>query len=176
MHILVSNQHVRTAIVIQGSATVYELKEKVARQTSTAKKQTDWPADEQVLLLNGEVLCDEMTLVECGLQDRDRIQLERLAPPQQQQQQQQEQSGVGSSALLAALNSLEQVAKLLDGHDVQLHNGEPVHQEYFTRLLESLDGITLDGLSEEERTLVRKQRKELVLRAEACSDRARLVR
>lgn len=175
MHILVSNQHVRTAIVIQGSATVYELKEKVARQTSTAKKQTDWPADEQVLLLNGEVLCDEMTLVECGLQDRDRIQLELLAPSQQQQQQ-QEQSGVGSSALLAALNSLEQVAKLLDGHDVQLHNGEPVHQEYFTRLLESLDSITLDGLSEEERTLVRKQRKELVLRAEACSDRARLVR
>ena len=173
MHVLVTNQHVRTAIVIAGSATVFELKEKVARQTSTAKKQTDWPATDQVLFLNGEVLCNEMTLVECGLRDRDRIELQRLVPPQQQQQH---QSGVGSSALEAALTSLEQVAKLLDAHDVQLLNREPVHQEYFTRLLESLDGITLDGLSEEERTLVRKQRKELVLRAEACSDRARLIR
>lgn len=171
MHILVSNQHVRTAVVIAGSATVAELKDKVAKQTAAPKTPTQWPAELQILTLNGEVLCDEMTLAEQGVRDRDRIELSKQLPPQQQQQF----AGHGSSSLDAALTSLEEVAKTLDGYDVQIANRTFVHQELFTRLLETLDGVSLDGLSEEERALVRKHRKDLVRRTEDCSDRARLV-
>jgi hypothetical protein len=175
MHILVSSQHVRTAVVIAASATVLELKEKVAKQTAAPGKRPEYPADQQVLVLNGEVLCDEMTLAEHGVRDRDRIQLAK----QQQDPPPQAFGGsggnVGSSSLEAALTSLEKVAKDLDGYEVSIANRQSVHQELFTRLLESLDGIELEGLSEEERSLVRKQRKDLVRRTEDCSERARLV-
>ena len=164
----------RTAVVIAASATVLELKEKVAKQTAAPGRPPEYPADQQVLLLNGEVLCDEMTLAEHGVRDRDRIQLAK----QQQEPPPQANGGganVGSASLEAALTSLEKVAKDLDGYDVSVANRVSVHQELFTRLLESLDGIELTGLSEEERALVRKQRKDLVRRTEDCSERARLV-
>jgi hypothetical protein len=56
----------------------------------------------------------------------------------------------------------------LDTYEEQVAR-EGVHQELFTRLLERLDGLVLDGLSDEERALVRAQRKELVRRTQLVS-------
>ena len=171
MQLLVSNQEVRTAVIIAASATVFELKEKVAKQTTAKGKPTAYPAEQQVLLLNNEELADELSLAAQGVRDRDRIMLKlRLPEPQAGSAA---PDGAASSELEHALTSLETVARALDGHEVQLQARQPVHQELFTRLLESLDGINLDGLSEEERALVRKQRKELVKRTEQVSEYAR---
>ena len=76
MHILVHNPSLRCAVVIQGTATVLNLKEKVSAQTRKGSK-VEWPVEEQELRYNGEVLCDEMTLSEHSISDRDRIELRR---------------------------------------------------------------------------------------------------
>ena len=187
VQLLVSNEQIRTAVIIAASATGYELKEKVAKQTAGPKNPSPYTADRQQLLLQGEELADELTLAEQGVRDRDRIEL-RLRTPENADPQQVSGYGhsssssaahssgnFGSSSLERALTSLEQVAKALDGHDVQIANRDHVHQEYFTRHLEALDSIDLGGLNDEERALVRKQRKELVKRCEASSERAKLT-
>ena len=46
---------------------------------------------------------------------------------------------------------------------------EKVHQEHFTRVLEQLDALDLDGLGDDERAAVRRERKALVLRCERLS-------
>ena len=51
----------------------------------------------------------------------------------------------------------------------RMRQKEPVHQELFTRLLEQLDGITTEDLSDEERAFIRTQRKELIRRTESSS-------
>ena len=60
----------------------------------------------------------------------------------------------------------------LDSYEEQIRRREAVHQELFTRLLEGLDGLNLDGLSDDERAFVRGQRKQLVQRTQAISEQA----
>lgn len=144
---------------------MYELKEKVAKQTVKPGGSTDWPAETQELSLNGEVLADEMTLVECNVKDRDRLLLARAQPDAGP-------GGLPSEALESALHAISECAAQLDTFEAQMASRQAVHQELFTRLLERLDGLTLDGLSDEERTLVRAQRKELVQRTQIVSAQA----
>ena len=63
MHLLVANASVRCAVVIQGSATILDLKEKVAAQTRKGNK-IEWPVEQQELRKDGQVLADEITLGE----------------------------------------------------------------------------------------------------------------
>ena len=46
---------------------------------------------------------------------------------------------------------------------------EKLHHEHFTRVLEQLDALDLDGLGDDERAAVRRERKALVLRCEWLS-------
>ena len=119
--------------------------------------------------MHGEPLCDEMTLAECCIRDRDKIELARrpadgdgAAPG-------------GSAHLEPVLATIEACAKQLDEYEEQVRRAQPIHQELFTRLLERLDGLNLDGLSEDERAFVRGQRKGLVQRTEAVSAHAAAV-
>ena len=77
MHLLAYNDTVRVAVVVAGTATVYDLKEKIAKQTTKPSGKTEWPADAISLSLNGEMLADEMSLVECCVKDRDRLLISR---------------------------------------------------------------------------------------------------
>ena len=52
----------------------------------------------------------------------------------------------------------------------------PISVCSFTRALESLDGLSLDGLTEEERTVARSVRKEQVRRTEGLAARADKIR
>ena len=76
MHVLVYSEvpPQRCAVVIAATATVYELKEKVAKQTNGT-----WPVERQQLSVHGELLADEMTLAEQSVVDRDRILMEDAA-------------------------------------------------------------------------------------------------
>jgi len=157
MHILVASSKQRVAVVIAGSATVWELKEKV-------EKQADIKAGDQELRLHGEVLADEMTLSEQGVQDRDRIELVVVkagaaeAPPS---------AGVGT--LVAKLQASE---RKLDELAAKVAASESVHQEFFTRILEEIDNLDLDGLTSAQRDEVRPMRKALVKRCDEESARA----
>ena len=70
MHLLVYNETTRCAVVLPGTATVLELKERVDKQT-----QGKWPVAAQDLRVRGESLADEITLAEHGIMDRERIEL-----------------------------------------------------------------------------------------------------
>ena len=67
---------------------------------------------------------------------------------------------------------VDECAKQLDDYEAQASQGQGVHQELFTRLLERLAGLSLDELGEEERTFVRDQRKSLVTRCGEVSAQA----
>ena len=213
MHILVHNATTRCAVVIQGTATVRNLKEKVAAQTRKGST-IEWPVDEQELRRNNEVLCDEMTLVEHNVVDRDRIELRRLggsseadealaaqrraaadreaqilkfsavAEKNRKEAEKQGKGGHvlgggggggaaasdgGAGAKEAVVRQLLSAAELLAKHEQKVIARQPVHEEYFTQLLERLDGITLDGLSDADRDDMRAKRKELVRRVEQVS-------
>jgi hypothetical protein len=87
---------------------VYELKEKVAKQTAKPGGSTDWPVEVQEVSLDGEVLADEMSLVECGVKDRDRLLLARARPD----------AGTGappSEALELALHAINECAAQVCG-------------------------------------------------------------
>ena len=164
MHILVHAANLRIAVVIPASATVYELKEKVAKQAARPNGGGSlWPADIQELLLDGEPLPDEMTLAECCVRDRDRIELRK------REEQPSGGAASASAALEPLLGQVDACAQLLAGYESQLARREPVHQELFTRLLERLDSLSLDGLTDEERAFARTQRKELVRRTQEVS-------
>ena len=122
MHLLVFNDKVRVAIVVAGSATVYELKEKVAKQTAGA-----WPVGAQELRLHGELLADEMTLSEQGVADRDRIELASPAAPGASESM--STAAGGTSQLQRLLVDLDEVAAKLDDYEEQIRRGESVHQE-----------------------------------------------
>ena len=69
------------------------------------------------------------------------------------------------------IEAVDSAATTLDGLELETNRGMPVHQEIFTRLLERLDGITADDLSDEERAFVRGQRKSLVQRTHQLAAR-----
>ena len=163
MHLLVYNESLRVAIVVPATATVLDVKEKVAKQTAKPNGTTDWPVDVQELLLRGDALADEMTLTECLVRDRDRIELARRAP------EVPENARAASAALEPVLESISALAAQLEALERRVASAEAVHQEHFTQLLERLDGLSLDGLSDEERTFVRGQRKDLVRRTQDVS-------
>ena len=72
MQILVFNgsDGTRCSILVAGTATVYEVKEKVAAQT-----KGQWPVEAQDLRFKGDSLADEISVVAQGVCDRDRIEL-----------------------------------------------------------------------------------------------------
>ena len=165
MHVLVYNSKTRCAIVIEGTATVGDMKVKVAKQTNGS-----WPVERQLLVLRGEALADEMTLAEQGIVDRDRIELQDANVAKAV-------AGVpdtsapaaGGSQLDRVLATIDEAATSLDKLALQVDSYEYVHQEYFTRLLETLDNLPLESLSDEERGVVRPRRKALVGRVEQVS-------
>lgn len=170
MHVLVYNENMRVTLTVPGTLTVYDLKEKVSEKTcQPGKSQSEWPADDCELIFNGAPLPDEMSLAECCIKDRDRIELARRAP--------EPSAGggghtAGTTALEPLLTVIDACAKQLDDYVAQIGQRQFVHQELFTRLLERLDGLSLDGLSDEERSFVRGQRKSLVKRCEEVSSNA----
>lgn len=146
MHILVFNSTMRCAVVLPASATVLELKEKVAKQTAgPGPKHQQWPVEEQLLLLRGEPLADEMTLGEQGIVDRDRIELQRIKDtPLDNVAARSDESYPGAALTVAGQFLIDAEEQLLE-LEAQVNAGQSVHQEHFTRLLERLDGVVLDG-------------------------------
>ena len=172
MHILVYSESPpqRVAVVIAGTATVADLKAKVAKQTNGA-----WPRERQQLQAHGAVLADEMTLAEQHVFDRDRVLMvdaAAAAAAEAAANAAADAAGGGSGhsrELDAVLAAIDKAATQLAGYEKQVSGSDYVHQEYFTRLFESLDNLPLEGLSDEERAFVRPQRKALVRRVEEVS-------
>ena len=117
MKLLVLHEGRRHQILIPGTASVAELKEKI--QVAT---QVD--AEQQRLVFEHSDLCDEMTLAEQGVQDRDRVDMVALS----------------SKELKHTLASIAEIAAEVEGLV-----GSAVHEELFTRLLEKLDAVSLQG-------------------------------
>ena len=129
MHLLVASPSQRVAVVIQASATVWELKEKV-------EKQAGIKASEQELRFLGEALADEMTLAEQGIQDREKIELVLIKA---------HVDALGGGALVSAQFAvLQAIASKLDHLETKVAS-ERVHPEVVTRVLEELDNVQLDG-------------------------------
>lgn len=79
----------------------------------------------------------ELTLAELGIQDRDKLELRAHTDLTK---------AVGESAAVeTAVLALTGIGADLDSLELQLAAGEALHQELFTRMLEALDGIVLDG-------------------------------
>ena len=57
----------------------------------------------------------------------------------------------------------------------QVDRSEYVHQEYFTRLLEGLDTLALETLTEQQRADIRPRRKAVVRQVEEVSASASLL-
>jgi hypothetical protein len=169
MHILVTNCATRCAVVIQGSATIYELKEKVAKQTNGT-----WPVEKQDLYLRGDPLADEMTLSEQGIADRDRIEL-RSVSSDAAAAAPSGGSGTATTAFDNVIAQIDHAAQELDVLRQQVERSEYVHQEYFTRLLEALDTLALETLTEQQRADVRPRRKAVVRQVEEVSASAGLL-
>ena len=75
--------------------------------------------------------------------------------------------------LAAVMDQLHGISSELDQMDDDVRRRKKAtHQELFTRVLEKLDGLELDGLSDEQRAEVRPVRKQLVRRCEALSAQA----
>ena len=171
MHILVTNGAVRVAVVIQGSATVYELKEKVAKQTNGT-----WPVEKQDLYLRGDPLADEMTLSEQGIADRDRIELRSVSSSTASAPAGSNDSSAASAAAFeSVLAQIDRAAQELELLRQQVDRSESVHQEYFTRLLEGLDTLALETLTEQQRADIRPRRKAVVRQVEEVSASASLL-
>lgn len=193
-------------INIQGSATVSDLKDKLAQLTGV-------PPDKQDVQMMGDSLCDEASLAEQGVQNMDRLILvtagsstaaASATPPYLQPEPtrgtrrspvpsggQPRQPGVvsgkkarsppgmppstsppikrpppgagasgppsaaaeagggsASAPLGAVLKTLDGVSAELDAMHGKVRAREPVHQELFTRLLEKMDCLELDSLSD----------------------------
>jgi len=172
----------RHEITCAPTLSVGELKEKLSRLSGVA-------VDEQDLRLMGDSLCDEATLAEQGVQDRERIELvvlgggadadasagsaaapielEPAAPPPSAPSP--SGGGAAASAFSGRIGAeLRAVRSGLDALEKRVRS-EKVHQEHFTRVLEQLDALDLDGLGDDERAAVRRERKALVLRCERLS-------
>lgn len=250
MKVIVMHGSRRYEVSIPGSATVSELKDKLKLLSGVA-------AERQDLQMMGDSLCDEASLSEQGVQDRDRLQLvatggeplseppppaqpsarrdavpeaepprrAREPPPPARDEEAREldelhqmlgkakpasssRSGGASSSkarspvaarpgasgsngaaaappaaapgggagdggpLGSALRSLDAIGGQLDELEGQVRARQPPHQELFTRVLEKLDGLDLDSLTDEQRGEVRPVRKGLVRRCEAISAEA----
>ena len=77
----------------------------------------------------------ERSLAELGIQDRERLELRARTSRAQS----------GSAEVERVVLSLSASSAQLDAYESTLGVGEPPHQELFTRVLEALDGIKLDG-------------------------------
>ena len=172
----------RHEITCAPTLSVGELKEKLSRLSGVA-------VDEQDLRLMGDSLCDEATLAEQGVQDRERIELvvlgggadadasagsaaapielEPAAPPPSAPSP--SGGGAAASAFSGRIGAeIRAVRSGLDALEKRVRS-EKVHQEHFTRVLEQLDALDLDGLGDDDRAAVRRERKVLVLRCERLS-------
>lgn len=126
MHVLVYNENLRCAVVIAPTATVSELKSKVASQTSSAQGTVIWPSESQVLTLRGTALSDDGTLHEQGVEDRDRVYLTRRSAADASGDSNR---GSSSSSLEIALATFDQCSTLLDAYVESISRGGTVHQE-----------------------------------------------
>ena len=77
----------------------------------------------------------ERSLAELGIQDRERLELRARTSRAQS----------GSAEVERVVLALSASSAQLDAYESTLGVGEPPHQELFTRVLEALDGIKLDG-------------------------------
>eukprot|EP00320_Phaeocystis_rex_P006915 CAMPEP_0119080450 /NCGR_PEP_ID=MMETSP1178-20130426/112023_1 /TAXON_ID=33656 /ORGANISM="unid sp, Strain CCMP2000" /LENGTH=234 /DNA_ID=CAMNT_0007063051 /DNA_START=26 /DNA_END=730 /DNA_ORIENTATION=+ len=208
MKIRVAHGARRHEVMIPGSTTVADLKDKLQQLTGV-------PAEAQDLQIMGDSLCDEASLEEQGVQNLDKLELvaagagspaaarvpsqgaRSSAAPSGSADLRPDSTGAaegdsasyrhaassrdaspkpggGSSSapLAAALRTLDGVVAELDTMDSQVRTRAPLHQELFTRLLERMDCLELDSLSDSERAEVRPVRKALVQRCEALSAQA----
>lgn len=178
MQLLVLNSGTRCSVVIPASASVFELKEKVAQQTRV-------PADQQDLRLGGESLCDALSLAEQHVQNRDRLELVIVGRGQPSRSaadgRAEAEAATGAAKEVAvqqqqqleeAFCQLDRLTTEADALEAQIGGAQKVHQELFTRVLEGLDCLALDGLTEAQRDVIRPVRKALVKRTEALSQRA----
>ena len=158
---------------------VGELKEKLSRLSGGGHEQDGG---------QGDSLCDEATLAEQGVQDRERIELVVLgggtdadasagsaAAPIEPSGRRRRRRRCRRRRQRRRLHLLRpdrrgapRGAQRLDALEKRVRS-EKVHQEHFTRVLEQLDALDLDGLGDDERAAVRRERKALVLRCERLS-------
>ena len=175
MKLLVSNASTRAVVTIEGTATGWDLKTKVSTQTNGT-----WPTERQLLQLRGEAIADELTLAEQGVLDRDRIELcdasQVTGEAAADGADVAASDGPGSDVLVErAFMVMDATEKSLAELTQQVEQQHYVHQEHFTRLLEKLDTLMLEGLSDEARALVRPQRKALARRIEEISETAAAI-
>ena len=175
MKLLVFNASTRAAVTIEGTATGWDLKTKVSTQTNGT-----WPPERQLLQLRGEAIADELTLAEQGVLDRDRIELcdasQVTGEAAADGADVAASDGPGSDVLVErAFMVMDATEKSLAELTQQVEQQHYVHQEHFTRLLEKLDTLVLEGLSDEARALVRPQRKALARRIEEISETAAAI-
>lgn len=178
MQLLVMNATTRCSVVIPASATVYELKQKVERTTRV-------PADSMDLRLQGHSLSDALSLAMQGVENRDRLEL--VAGGSSPAGSADSRGGPATAAakevavrqqqqLEAAFSEVDRLTARADALETLVRTGAPdpaaVHQEHFTRVLESLDCLQLDGLTEAQRDVIRPVRKALVKRTEEIANQA----
>ena len=141
MKVLVLYEGARHQVQIAGTQSAGELCAKLEPLIGIA-------AESMTLTLGREPLCHELPLAEQGVQDRDRLTCSRHA------------AATSASAVLeSAMQEVEACSAALDELGAKVAAAQPPHQEHFTRILEQLDAICLDGLDEEERDVIRPMRK-----------------
>ena len=157
-------------------------KEKLSRLTGVA-------VDEQDLRLMGDSLCDEATLATpraCRTASGSSSSCSAAAPtptrppapprrrsPRRRRRRASAPSPSGGGAAASACSGRIGAELARGAQRARRARGagdrEKVHQEHFTRVLEQLDALDLDGLGDDERAAVRRERKALVLRCERLS-------
>lgn len=141
MKVLVLYEGARHQVQIAGTQSAGELCAKLEPLNGIA-------AESMTLTLGREPLCHELPLAEQGVQDRDRLTCSRHA------------AATSASAVLeSAMQEVEACSAALDELGAKVAAAQPPHQEHFTRILEQLDAICLDGLDEDERGVIRPMRK-----------------
>ena len=141
MKVLVLYEGARHQVQIAGTQSAGELCAKLEPLIGIA-------AESMTLTLGREPLCHELPLAEQGVQDRDRLTCSRHAAVTS-----------ASAVLESAMQEVEACSAALDELGEKVAAAQPPHQEHFTRILEQLDAICLDGLDEEERGVLRPMRK-----------------
>ena len=125
MKLLVLAGKERHQVQVPGSCTAAELKDKLAKAGVPAQ----FTGDGATLIMAGDELCDEMTLAEQGVQDRERLELRAPAPPA---------APAPGGPMSEALSQIQAIELNLDELQAKLRASQNVHQEYFTRVLESV--------------------------------------
>lgn len=171
MKLLVVCDGARHEVLAAGSWTAREVKAKVPGGS-----------EDGVLAWGPVILADDTPIAEQGVAERERLVLTTSA---------------SATGLGAAIGALAAAAAELGALESQIVAGAEPHQEYFTRVLERLDGLVFDAcarrprpragparnpphaahhavprtrrLSEAERNECRRRRKGLVHRAESVS-------